>query len=142
MKTSSYIPPVRKDVDPLMQRDLREIFQRLQEMARQMPEIQINARSTIDGFLLTCDPPTITGNGPAMITLAISSASQIRATLQVQDIALCKPNLNGTAAPTAFDDSGKGYSVGSIWINQTASPDTVYMCTNSTLGGATWIQLG
>lgn len=51
----------------------------------------------------------------------------------VQNV-LC--NLAATSAPTASDDSGDDYAVGSIWVNLTT--DIIYVCTDSSLGAAVW----
>jgi hypothetical protein len=49
-----------------------------------------------------------------------------------------KSQLAGTAAPTVNEDSGDGYSVGSLWIDTTN--DKTYRCVDSTLGAAVWKQ--
>lgn len=48
-------------------------------------------------------------------------------------------NLSAAAAPTANDDTGDGYAVGSLWINTTA--DTVYVCVDNTSTAAVWKQI-
>jgi hypothetical protein len=50
-----------------------------------------------------------------------------------------KANLAATAAPATGDDSGDGYSIGSLWIDTTN--DNVYQCVDATLGAAVWRQL-
>ena len=52
---------------------------------------------------------------------------------------LVKHKFNGGSAPTANDDSGDGYAVGSIWIN--VSSDQAYICVDSTLTAAIWKPL-
>jgi hypothetical protein len=47
--------------------------------------------------------------------------------------------FNATTAPTANEDSGDGYSVGSIWIDTTN--DKSYVCVDSTLTAAVWKQI-
>lgn len=47
-----------------------------------------------------------------------------------------KDNLSATAAPTANDDSGDGYSVGSQWCDVTN--DQVYFCIDATVAAAVW----
>lgn len=47
--------------------------------------------------------------------------------------------LDATAAPTVNDDSGDGYTVGSQWCDTTN--DTVWECTDNTLGAALWKRL-
>jgi hypothetical protein len=44
--------------------------------------------------------------------------------------------VNATAAPTANDDSGDGYGVGSVWVNVTT--DVAYVCVDATLTAAVW----
>ena len=45
-------------------------------------------------------------------------------------------NLAAITAPTASDDSGSGYSVGSIWIDTTN--DKSYTCVDATASAAVW----
>jgi hypothetical protein len=47
-----------------------------------------------------------------------------------------KVNLTATDAPDANDDSGSGYSVGSIWIDVTN--DKAYVCVDATSTAAVW----
>ena len=49
-------------------------------------------------------------------------------------------NLTATAAPTANDDSGDGYSVGSGWFDVTN--DKIYLCIDATLTAAIWQIVG
>jgi hypothetical protein len=51
-------------------------------------------------------------------------------------------NLNASADPTASNDSTQGYSVGSIWVNTTASPRRAFICVDNTATAAVWVQLG
>lgn len=44
--------------------------------------------------------------------------------------------LDATTAPTVNDDSGEGYSVGSVWIDITN--DLIYQATDVTVGSAVW----
>ena len=48
-------------------------------------------------------------------------------------------NYSATSAPTANDDSGDGYSIGSWWVNVTA--DEAYLCVDSTVGAAVWTKI-
>jgi|WetSurSiteA1Bulk_404760.scaffolds.fasta_scaffold08688_2 hypothetical protein len=52
---------------------------------------------------------------------------------------LNKQNLSASTAPTINDDSGDGYSVGSIWINTTG--DKSYICIDSTVSNAIWREI-
>jgi len=49
-----------------------------------------------------------------------------------------KSNLNASTDPTATDDSGEGYVVGSQWINTTT--DTSFKCVDATVDTAVWQQ--
>jgi hypothetical protein len=53
---------------------------------------------------------------------------------------LPKCKYNATTAPTANDDSGDGYSVGSVWIDTTN--DKQYVCLDATLNVAIWQENG
>jgi hypothetical protein len=48
-------------------------------------------------------------------------------------------NYSATSAPTANDDSGDGYSIGSWWVNVTS--DEAYLCVDSTVGAAVWTKI-
>jgi len=43
---------------------------------------------------------------------------------------------DATAAPAVTDDSGDGYSVGSIWVDVTG--DAAYICVDASVGAAVW----
>ena len=47
-----------------------------------------------------------------------------------------KTKLDGTAPPTAGDDTADGYTVGSTWIDETN--DKAYICVDNSLGVAVW----
>ncbi len=49
-------------------------------------------------------------------------------------------NLSATTNPGVTDDSASGYSVGSIWVNTSAS--TAYICSDPTIGAAVWNLMG
>ena len=135
MNKSSYVPPIRKETDSLLQRDLRELFLKVQELQRMMQGMQAGQRqitTDISGLSFTTN-----SDGATVLTLANKDA--LRAALFVDDIAGAKSNRYATANPTATDDSGKGYSIGSIWIN--VSTDTVFMCADANVGAAVWKQL-
>lgn len=50
-----------------------------------------------------------------------------------------KSNLGASVAPTAGDDSGDGYSVGSTWIDTTN--DKGYVCVDATVAAAVWKEV-
>ncbi len=61
-----------------------------------------------------------------------------------QETVLENPNvfLSNTTAnspPSSNDDISKGYSIGSLWINQKTK--MIYICTNSTSGIAEWKEI-
>lgn len=41
-------------------------------------------------------------------------------------------------APTALDDAGDGYAIGSRWIDTSA--DATYTCTDAAIGAAVWVR--
>ena len=47
-----------------------------------------------------------------------------------------KTNLGATTAPTANEDSGDGYAIGSLWLDTTA--DKAYICLDATVASAVW----
>lgn len=49
-----------------------------------------------------------------------------------------KTNLGASTAPTATDDSGSGYAVGSRWIDTTANKE--YVCLDATSTAAVWTE--
>lgn len=67
-------------------------------------------------------------------TLFSSSVGDINASLAFIN------NLAATTIPGVTDDSGDGYSVGSVWVNTAAS--TAYICTDNTAGAAAWSLMG
>lgn len=48
-------------------------------------------------------------------------------------------NFTATTNPAVTDDTGDGYSVGSIWINLTT--DIAYQCTDASTGAAVWREI-
>lgn len=50
-----------------------------------------------------------------------------------------KCNFSASAAPTAGDDSGDGYVVGSFWLDTTN--DKAYVCLDNTLTAAVWKEI-
>jgi len=53
-------------------------------------------------------------------------------------IAHVKVKLDATLAPTATDDSGLGYAVGSRWVDVTNNKE--YVCVDSTVSSAIWVE--
>lgn len=52
-----------------------------------------------------------------------------------------KNKLIATTAPGVTNDTTEGYSIGSIWIDTTASPRTIYQCVDSSTDAAVWKNL-
>lgn len=52
------------------------------------------------------------------------------------------PQATKAGAPNANDDNTKGYVIGSAIIDTSATPRTVYICTNAATGAATWASAG
>lgn len=52
------------------------------------------------------------------------------------------PQVTRAGAPTAADDSTRGFVIGSMWVDTTPAPDVLYVCTSNAVGAATWIQAG
>jgi hypothetical protein len=52
------------------------------------------------------------------------------------------PAVVNTGAPGANDDVTKGFAVGDLWVDSSASPRVAYTCTNNSIGAATWSSNG
>lgn len=63
-------------------------------------------------------------------------AFKIYASTGWQNKTLPQANLAATTAPTINDDSGDGYAIGSFWFDNVGAQ--FYVCTDATLGSATW----
>jgi hypothetical protein len=53
-------------------------------------------------------------------------------------LSILKHNLAASTAPTADDDSGDGYAVGSVWVDTTN--DKAYICLDPTATAAVWTE--
>lgn len=84
--------------------------------------------ANIDEILLVDD-------NAAIATTAANAAVQAAAQVPLS-------NLAATDPPTANDDSGDGYSIGSRWLDVSESPAEWYVCNNATLGAAVWVPAG
>jgi hypothetical protein len=51
-------------------------------------------------------------------------------------------NYSATQPPSVHDDEIDGYGVGSMWIDVTQDPPTVYICRDPTEGDADWMEIG
>jgi hypothetical protein len=70
----------------------------------------------------------------------ITTATVRTLTVPDADVTLRIDKLDATTAPTVNDDSGDGYSVGSLWIDVTN--DHAYVCVDATATAAVWRYLG
>lgn len=61
-----------------------------------------------------------------------------KAQIGLGDVENIKVNLNASADPTVGDDSNDDYSIGSIWVNTTASPRRAFFCKDASVGAAVW----
>lgn len=55
---------------------------------------------------------------------------------------LVTPARQVVAAPTVNTDSTQGYAAGHEVVVTTATPRTIYKCTNPAAGAAVWVLLG
>lgn len=69
----------------------------------------------------------------------VHSIDEVRQYLLRQHASNVKNNYSATTNPTVNDDSGDGYSIGSVWINTTLN--RVYILELATVGAASWILL-
>ena len=68
----------------------------------------------------------------------IGFASITNANMDIIDGGISKCNFYSASAPTASDDSTKGYSVGSLWVK---SNSDIYVCVSPTAGAAVWRKI-
>lgn len=56
------------------------------------------------------------------------------------DFVPIRHNYAATADPTANEDSGDGYAIGSVWIRTNTSPRKIFTCVDATATAAVWLQ--
>ena len=66
----------------------------------------------------------------------ITNSAVTLADIGLSNVLNTKHNYSATSAPTVNDDSGDGYSVGSVWVDLT--DDEAWVCTDATVGAAVW----
>jgi hypothetical protein len=71
--------------------------------------------------------PVISGNGSSLVVASGASTG----------LAWQLNKYDATTAPTVNDDTGDGYTVGSIWIDTTG--DAAYICADASSGAAVWL---
>jgi len=92
------------------------------------------ADTAIQGpFASQSEAETGTENTKAMTALRVAQAIAVLA-------AGLQNKYDGTVNPGVTDDVNAGYSVGSYWINTTASPNESFRCTDNSAGTAVWIH--
>lgn len=79
-------------------------------------------------------------NTPAILTVGANNTRLIPDSGQSAGLRWGRlDKFDATTAPTANDDSGDGYEVGSIWVDTTA--DDAYICLDNTSTAAVWAQI-
>jgi hypothetical protein len=73
-------------------------------------------------------------------TLAAVASSGAKADVGLGNVANTLHNLSASAAPTVNDDSGDGYSVGSLWLWPAAQ--RMFRASGVSAGAAIWTELG
>jgi hypothetical protein len=73
------------------------------------------------------------------LSTELAAISTLNTNYDVIDAALAKGKWDATADPAVTDDSGDGYSIGSIWVNVTAHK--VFIAEDVTVGAALWRQV-
>lgn len=86
----------------------------------------------------------------SIATGAADNAATFNSPLGQLDLALTTANTDiaarvkkytgKTTAPTINDDSGDGFVIGDVWVDETN--DRVYWCNDNTLGAAVWLEIG
>jgi hypothetical protein len=103
--------------------------------SQQSGSICINASST---------PINVINEGLYIDPIKVGTSSDRNGSIfyntSTNEVIYIKNNLIGTTDPTINDDSSDDYSVGSIWIDTTPSPDKEYICTNNTISSARWVE--
>lgn len=49
--------------------------------------------------------------------------------------------ITATVDPTVNDDVALGYKPSSLWVNTTANPNSVFICSDNSIGAAVWIEI-
>lgn len=96
-----------------------------------MPTVGGTPISEAISFLDLSDTPSSyvgLGNGSVQVNGAGTALSFI------------KNNYSGAVAPTVNDDDTAGYSVGSLWFDNVASPKEAYRCLDAATGAAVWVN--
>ena len=52
------------------------------------------------------------------------------------------PQTVRASAPGVANDVSQGFVIGSMWVDTSATPDALYICTSNAAGAATWLAAG
>lgn len=90
---------------------------------------------------ISANVTTVAGDSADIQTIAGISADISAVAAIASDVTdaannIPKANRTATANPTVNDDSGDGYSEGSLWVN--TNTNTIYFCSDPALGAAVW----
>jgi hypothetical protein len=64
--------------------------------------------------------------------------SVTKAQVGLSEVPNLKQNLSAVTDPLVTDDSSRGYSIGSVWIN--LATRKAYICISAAIGGALWVE--
>jgi hypothetical protein len=112
---------------------LRWNFQRLEQAIYN----QTTNNDDIDSN--TTDVSTNTTNLATHIADVADPHSVTKTQVDLGNVVNTLYKLDATTAPTINDDTGDGYTAGSLWVDVTNSKS--YMCHNPASGAAVWIEL-
>jgi len=90
---------------------------------------------TIDAGDIASGTLTVPNGGTGATTLLVDSWLRGNGT---SAIAAVKMNIGAATGPTANDDTGSGYEIGSRWLDTTA--DKEYVCLDATSTAAVWVE--
>jgi len=128
------VPPAQ--VESALDRLCRQIKQ-LAEQVNRSVKTTVGSTITPDELIATIEEQAAAVDADATEAAAsASSASDSAAAAQAAAAVLPLNNFSATTDPTANDDSGDGYSVGSQWMN-TNTGDR-FLCSNASVGAAVW----
>jgi len=96
---------------------------------------QIAKLDAIEAAADVTDAANVAAAGAVMDSDISPSEGMVRKT-GVGAYTAIKSNLSAEVAPTVNDDSGDGYSVGSIWVDVVGG--LVYTCVGAAVGAAVW----
>ncbi|WP_309381973.1 hypothetical protein [Cerasicoccus frondis] len=91
---------------------------------------KITAVTDVSGYSFVLDEDTLSSDDATKVPTQQSVKAYVDAVAGVLN------NFTATSDPTAGDDSGDGYSVGSLWVNTTS--DTGFVCLDNSASAAIW----